>query len=164
MASERYDWHPSDVFTVNFEQILQIVLVIHYWTKKTSTENTYNRETCKIKCIYSNIICLLAHRNKKSLKLLYLSINIQINFQYIFTFWQKQILPLLYTANNPQLCQQLFTCLKLTIETIATISCEIRSKLTIKAPKRRQWRRVFVVNFEHTSNFFLVFLLLTLNR
>ena len=40
---------------------------------------------------------------------------------------------------------------------------EICSKLTIKT---RQWRRsgVFIVNFEHTSNLFLVFLLLTLKR
>ena len=43
-------------------------------------------------------------------------------------------------------------------------SCEICSKLTIKAP-RRQWRRcgVFIVNFEHISQLVLVFLLLTLN-
>ena len=32
------------------------------------------------------------------------------------------------------------------------------SKLTIKTPKRRQWRRsgVFIVNFEHTSHLVLV--------
>ena len=43
--------------------------------------------------------------------------------------------------------------------------CEICSKLTIKTPKRRQWRRsgVFIVNFEHVSHLVLVFLLLTLN-
>ena len=37
--------------------------------------------------------------------------------------------------------------------------CEIRSKLTIKAPKRRHWRRsgVFVVNFLHISHIVLVF-------
>ena len=31
--------------------------------------------------------------------------------------------------------------------------CEICSKLTIKIPERRQWRRsgIFVVNFEHIS-------------
>ena len=30
-------------------------------------------------------------------------------------------------------------------------SCEICSKLTVKTPERRQWRRsgVFIVNFEH---------------
>ena len=39
------------------------------------------------------------------------------------------------------------------------------SKLTIKTPERRQWRRsgVFIVNFEHISHLVLVFLLLTLN-
>ena len=44
--------------------------------------------------------------------------------------------------------------------------CEICSKLTIKTPERRQWRHsgVFIVNFEHISPLFLVFLLLTLNK
>ena len=48
--------------------------------------------------------------------------------------------------------------------------CETRTKLTIKTPERRQWRRswrrscVFIVNFEHISHLFLVFLLLTLNK
>ena len=43
--------------------------------------------------------------------------------------------------------------------------CETCSKLTMKTPERRQWRRsdVFVVNFEHTSHLALVFLLLTLS-
>ena len=43
---------------------------------------------------------------------------------------------------------------------------EICSKLTIKVPERRQWRRsgVFVVNLEHISHLVLVFLVLTLNR
>ena len=40
--------------------------------------------------------------------------------------------------------------------------CEICSKLTMKTPERRQWR--FIVNFEHISHLFLVFLLLTLNK
>ena len=44
--------------------------------------------------------------------------------------------------------------------------CEIYSKLTIKTPERRHWRRsgVFIVNFEHISELVLVFLLLTLSR
>ena len=39
------------------------------------------------------------------------------------------------------------------------------SKLTIKTPERREWRRsrIFIVNFEHISHLVLVFLLLTLN-
>ena len=43
------------------------------------------------------------------------------------------------------------------------------SKLTIKTPERRQWRRtgVFIANFEHIPHFLLgvilVFLRLTLN-
>ena len=44
--------------------------------------------------------------------------------------------------------------------------CGICSKLTIKTPERRHWRRsdVFIVNFEHISHLFLVFLLFTLNK
>ena len=43
--------------------------------------------------------------------------------------------------------------------------CEICSRLIIKTPERRQWRRsgVLIVNFEHISHLVLVFLLLTLN-
>ena len=39
--------------------------------------------------------------------------------------------------------------------------CEICSKLTIKIPERRHWRRfgIFTVNFEHISPLVLVFLL-----
>ena len=45
-------------------------------------------------------------------------------------------------------------------------SCEIYSKLTMKAPERRHWRRsgVFIVNFEHISHLVLVFLWLILSR
>ena len=43
---------------------------------------------------------------------------------------------------------------------------EICLKLTITALEQRQWRRsgVFIVNFEHISHIFLVFLLLALNK
>ena len=43
---------------------------------------------------------------------------------------------------------------------------EICSKLTIKTPEQRHWRRsgVFIVNFEHISHLALLFLLLTLSR
>ena len=42
---------------------------------------------------------------------------------------------------------------------------EICSKLTVKTPERRHWHRsgAFIVNFEHISRLFLVFLLLILN-
>ena len=45
-------------------------------------------------------------------------------------------------------------------------SCEICSKLTIKTPERRQWRRsgVFIVNFEHIPYLVLVLLFLTLSK
>ena len=44
--------------------------------------------------------------------------------------------------------------------------CEICSKSTIKTSERRHWRHsgVFIVNFEHISPHFLLFLLLTLNK
>ena len=44
--------------------------------------------------------------------------------------------------------------------------CEICSELTRKKPEQRQGRcsGVFIVNFEHISHLFLVFLLLTLNK
>ena len=43
--------------------------------------------------------------------------------------------------------------------------CEIRLKLTTETLERRRWHHsvVFIVNFEHISDFVLVFLLLTLN-
>ena len=41
--------------------------------------------------------------------------------------------------------------------------CEICSKLTVKTPERRR-SGVFIVNFDHISYIFLVFLLLTLNN
>ena len=43
--------------------------------------------------------------------------------------------------------------------------CEICLELTMKTPERRHWCRssVFIVNFEHISYLFLLFLLLTLN-
>ena len=52
------------------------------------------------------------------------------------------------------------------INTNNTKRCEICSKLTIKTPERRQWRHsdVFIVNSEHISHIFSVFLLLTNDR
>ena len=43
---------------------------------------------------------------------------------------------------------------------------EICSKLRIKTPERRHWRRsgVLIVTFEHTSHLILVLLLLTVNK
>ena len=42
----------------------------------------------------------------------------------------------------------------------ARARCEICSKLTIKTPERRHWRRsgVFIVSFEHISHLVLLFL------
>ena len=63
----------------------------------------------------------------------------------------------------PELSQLEFTSSKLTIE---ELRCEICSKLIIKTPERRQWRRsdVFIVNFENISHLLLVLPLLTLSR
>ena len=41
-------------------------------------------------------------------------------------------------------------------------SCEICSKLTLKSPEPRVG--VFIVNFEHISQLFLMFLLMTLSK
>ena len=51
------------------------------------------------------------------------------------------------------LTQPAISCSKLAIETLEQ-RCEICSKLTIKLPKRRYWRRFgsFIVNFEHISH------------
>ena len=50
--------------------------------------------------------------------------------------------------------------------TVETVEQDVKSKLTIKTPERRQWRRsgVFIINFEHLVHLVLVFLLLTLSR
>ena len=57
------------------------------------------------------------------------------------------------------------TCSKSTIETIEK-GVKICSELTIKIPERRHLHRsgVFIINFEHISHLFLVFLLLTLSK
>ena len=64
------------------------------------------------------------------------------------------------TTNQPA-----FTCSMLAIE-ILEQGVKVCSKLTIKKPERRQWRRagLFNVNFEKISHLALVFLLLTLNK
>ena len=41
---------------------------------------------------------------------------------------------------------------------------EICPKLTIKTPEQRRRSGVFIVNFDHISHLFLLFLLLTLNN
>ena len=51
--------------------------------------------------------------------------------------------------------QLAFTCSNLTLETLEQ-RCKICSKLAIRPPKRRQWRRFggFIVNFEHISHLY----------
>ena len=64
-----------------------------------------------------------------------------------------------YQIRIQQYSQPAFTCSK------SRTMCEISSKLTIKTPERRQWRRsgVFIVNFDHISPLFLVLLFWTDN-
>ena len=59
----------------------------------------------------------------------------------------------------------LFKVNNITLEKDATY-IQLTIKLTIKKPERCQWRRsgIFIVNFEHISHIFLVFLLLTLKK
>ena len=61
-------------------------------------------------------------------------------------------------------CSVVIYLLKVNIINTRT-RCEICSKLTIKTPERRSWRRsgVFIVNFEHISHLVLVLLWITLN-
>ena len=61
--------------------------------------------------------------------------------------------------------QLAFTFSKSTIEAVDK-TCEIRSKLTIKTLEWRHGHRSsnFIVNFDYVSYFFLLFLLLTLNK
>ena len=58
--------------------------------------------------------------------------------------------------------QQTFVYSKSAIETLEKV-VKTCSELTIKTSEQRHWRRfgVFIVNFEHISQFLLVFLLLT---
>ena len=46
------------------------------------------------------------------------------------------------------------------------IGCEICSRLTIKTPERHHCGRsgVFIVNFDHISHLFVVFLLISFSR
>ena len=60
-----------------------------------------------------------------------------------------------------------FICSKLTKETLDQGVKYVQNK-TIKTPERRNWHHwrrfsVFIVNYEHISQLFLVYLLLTLN-
>ena len=61
--------------------------------------------------------------------------------------------------------QLTFTCSKWTIENLEKGVKYVQSQ-QIKTPEWCNWRRsgVFIVNFEHVSRLFLVFLLLTLNK
>ena len=56
---------------------------------------------------------------------------------------------------SERVSQPAFAFSKLTIETLEQ-RCKICSKLTIKPPKGRQWRRFggFIVNFEHISHLY----------
>ena len=73
------------------------------------------------------------------------------------------IFPILHNALKGT-TQSSITCSKSTIETLEQ-RCKICSKLTIKPPKRRHWRRfgIFIVNFEHISHLCSAILLLTLS-
>ena len=68
--------------------------------------------------------------------------------------------------NNKQRQNPAKICLFKGSNRITRTRSEICSELTIKTSKWRQRRRsgIFIVNFEHISHHFLVFLLLTLNK
>ena len=84
-----------------------------------------------------------------------ISLEDPINFDVIITkhysHFHLKLLSLQIWYNI--IAQPAFTCSKLRIETLEK-RCEICSELTIKPPKRCQWRCFvgFIVNFEHISH------------
>ena len=75
--------------------------------------------------------------------------------------WFRDLFLKKLTKANTQLT---LACSKSPIETLENV-VNIYSKLTIKTPERCHWRRCgVIVNFEHISHLFLVFLLVTLNK
>ena len=76
----------------------------------------------------------------------------------------SKIMGIRYYQGYLQITQLTFTYSMSTIETLER--SEICSKLPIKTPERRQWRRSggFIVNSKHISHIFLVFLILNLNK
>ena len=75
-----------------------------------------------------------------------------------------------YTPSKSAICsattQLTFTCSSSTIETIEKVMKYVQINKTMKTREGHQKRRSdhLIVNFEHFSHFFLVFLLLTLNK
>ena len=69
------------------------------------------------------------------------------------------------TTTNNDITQQTFPCSKSIIETLEK-GVKYVQNITIKTSEHCQWRYsgVFIVNFEHISHHFLLFLPLTLNN
>ena len=70
------------------------------------------------------------------------------------------------TKETPRRCHQANICLFKINNRNTRKRCVICSNLTIKIPEQHRWRRlsIFIVNFEHISHLFVLFLLLTLNK
>ena len=83
---------------------------------------------------------------------------------YVKVTYSENVSPFLGSINLRYPLPAVIYLLKVNNKNTRT-KCEICSKLTIKTPERRHWRRfgVFIVNFEHISHLFQVFPLLTLN-
>ena len=90
--------------------------------------------------------------------------QIQVIINY---FWKKVPSYIFDRVLNTTLMfsQLTFTCSKSSIETLE-LCVKYVQKLTIRTEEQCQWGRfgVFIVNFEHISQLFLVFLLLTLSK
>ena len=86
--------------------------------------------------------------------------NEKTSFYIHFGLLLAQKLQNIYT-NFKSLCCCYFVQNIRKVPSKLAITC---SKLTIKIPERRHWRRyvIFIVNFEHSSHLVLVFPLLTL--
>ena len=83
---------------------------------------------------------------------------------YVKVTYSENVSPFLGSINLRYPLPAVIYLLKVNNKNTRT-KCEICSKLTIKTPERRHWRRfgVFIVNFEHISHLPQLFPLLTLN-
>ena len=93
---------------------------------------------------------------------LYSSVSIG-NFEHVITAWVLELCKENTIEQDPENFVANIYVFKFTIRN-TTKSCDICSKLTIKAVLLTSLCGVFIVDFEHILYLFLVFLLSTLNR
>ena len=88
--------------------------------------------------------------------------------KYLFTnyFYRGSFIAFWRGSNYVSVTELTFTCSKSTLKTPEKCVKYVQSNKITKTLQRRLWHRsgVFIVNFEHYSHLFLLFLLLTLNK